>query len=189
MSKKRIIIGLTGASGVIYGIRLLDVMQSLGVFEIHLIMSQSAEQVIKIETDYSIDQIHKKANFVHNNVDQSSSVSSGSFITSGMIIVPCSIKTLSGIKNSYNDSLMVRAADVVLKERRRLVLCIRETPFHLGHINLMEELCRMGSTIFPLIPSFYRKPNCISDIVDQVVFRILDQFGIFLEHSSRYSKN
>ncbi|ADD79421.1 UbiX family flavin prenyltransferase [Candidatus Riesia pediculicola] len=183
---KKIIVGLTGASGVVYGIRLLDIVRSSNLFEIHLIISESAKKVISLETNCPLNQIEEKADFVYSNQDQSSVISSGSFITSGMIVVPCSIKTLSGIENSYNDCLIVRAADVVLKEKRNLVLCVRETPFHLGHIKLMEELLKRGAVVFPLIPSFYNKPNCISDIVDQTVYRILDQIGIFLENSIRY---
>ncbi len=177
---ERLIIAITGASGAIYAIRLLEVLQKTDI-EAHLIISNAAKQTIAIETDYSINQIKSLANQVYDIRDIGAAISSGSFITKGMIILPCSMKTLSGIAHSYTDDLITRAADVILKERKPLVLCVRETPLHLGHLRLMTQLAEIGGQIVPLMPAFYHKPKTVADIVDQGVNRLLDQFDIYLE--------
>lgn len=170
---KRIIVGITGATGVIYGIRLLEVLKAQGV-EAHLILSDSAKQNIAIETPYTVAEVEKLAHTVHDNKNMAASISSGSFKTDGMIIAPCTIKTLSGVAHSYNDSLMTRAADVVLKEKRRLILLIRETPLHKGHLEMLVKVADLGGIILPPIPAFYHHPKKIEDIVDHSIGKILD---------------
>ncbi|MFP3013678.1 MAG: UbiX family flavin prenyltransferase [Arsenophonus sp. NC-QC1-MAG3] len=177
---QRIIIGLTGASGAIYGIRLLEVLRSVVDVETHLIVSSAAKQTIALETVYCLRNVQAMADVVYEDKDIAAAISSGSFITSGMIIMPCSIKTLSGIANSYNDTLITRAADVVLKEKRKLILGIRETPLHIGHLRLMINVIEIGAIIFPPMPAFYYQPETVQDIVDQTINRILDQYGIIL---------
>ncbi|HGJ5876422.1 MAG TPA: UbiX family flavin prenyltransferase [Arsenophonus sp.] len=177
---QRIIIGLTGASGVAYGIRLLDVLRSVADVETHLIVSAVAKQTLALETSYSLRDVQAMADVVYDDRDIAAAISSGSFITSGMIIMPCSIKTLSGIANSYNDTLITRAADVVLKEKRKLILGVRETPLHLGHLRLMTNVVEIGAILFPPMPAFYNQPKTVQDIIDQTVNRILDQYGITL---------
>ncbi|MCC8365400.1 UbiX family flavin prenyltransferase [Xenorhabdus sp. PB61.4] len=177
---KKLIVGLTGASGAIYGIRLLQVLQSVEGIETHLIISQSARQTLALETDYTLREVQSLADVVHDNRDIAASISSGSFKTSGMVILPCSIKTLSGIVHSYTDGLITRAADVVLKEGRKLVLGVRETPLHLGHLRLMTQAAEIGAVIMPPVPAFYHRPESVQDIVDQTVNRVLDQFDIDL---------
>lgn len=177
---QRIIIGLTGASGAIYGIRFLEVLRSVAEVETHLIVSAAAKQTIALETSYRLRDVQAMADVVYEDRDIAAVISSGSFITSGMIIMPCSIKTLSGIANSYNDTLITRAADVVLKEKRKLILGVRETPLHLGHLRLMMNVIEIGAIIFPPMPAFYHQPETVQDIVDQTVNRILDQYGITL---------
>jgi len=175
---KRTIIGISGASGVIYGIRLLEMLRPISGVETHLVMSSYARINMKIETTYTIDYVESLADEVHNRSNQAASISSGSFKTHGMIVAPCSMKTLSGIANSYNDSLMVRAADVVLKERRRLVLMPREVPLHVGHCKLLYEAAQLGAIIAPPIPAFYNHPQTIDDILNHSVGRVLDMFDI-----------
>lgn len=177
---QKIIIGLTGSSGAIYGIRLLEVLRSVAEVETHLIVSAAAKQTIALETSYRLRDVLAMADVVYEDRDIAAAISSGSFITSGMIIMPCSIKTLSGIANSYNDTLITRAADVVLKEKRKLILGVRETPLHLGHLRLMMNVIEIGAIIFPPMPAFYHQPETVQDIVDQTVNRILDQYGITL---------
>lgn len=179
--KKRLIVGLSGASGVIYGIRLLEILREIDDIETHAIISTAAKRTILLETDYSIDQVQALADQVYNFNDIAASVSSGSFKTMGMVIVPCAIKTLSGIATSYNDNLILRAADVVLKDRRRLVLVLRETPLHLGHVRLMAQALEMGAILMPPMPAFYHRPKTIDDIINQTVNRILDLFDIELD--------
>ncbi|MFE8152113.1 UbiX family flavin prenyltransferase [Brenneria goodwinii] len=177
---KRLIIGISGASGVIYGVRLLQVLQAVNGIEAHLIMSQAARQTLSLETDFSLRDVQALADVVHDTRDIAASISSGSFKTAGMVILPCSIKTLSAIAHSYSDNLLARAADVVLKERRRLVLCVRETPLHLGHLRIMTAAAELGAIIMPPVPAFYHRPQSVQDIVDQTVNRVLDQFDITL---------
>lgn len=179
---KRLIIGISGASGVIYGIRTLQVLQQVSGVETHLIMSQAARQTMALESDYTLREVQALADVVHDVRDIAASVSSGSFKTDGMAILPCSMKTLSGIVHSYSDGLLTRAADVVLKERRRLVLCVRETPLHLGHLRMMTTAAEMGAIIMPPVPAFYHRPENVMQIVDQTVNRVIDQFDIALDH-------
>ncbi|MDI7661305.1 UbiX family flavin prenyltransferase [Cronobacter universalis] len=177
---KKIIVGISGASGAIYGIRLLQTLQAVPDVETHLIMSQAARQTLSLETDMSVRDVQALADVNHDARDIAASVSSGSFKTDGMIILPCSIKTLSGIVNSYTDGLLTRAADVVLKERRRLVLCVRETPLHLGHLRLMTQAAELGAIIMPPMPAFYHRPQTLDDVINQTVNRTLDQLDITL---------
>jgi 4-hydroxy-3-polyprenylbenzoate decarboxylase len=177
MTGMRIVVGISGASGSIYGIRLLEVLREKNV-ETHLIISSAARQIIPEETTYTVEQVEAMASFVHDNKNLGAPVSSGSFKNDGMIVAPCSIKSLSGIANSYNDSLLTRAADVALKERRRLVLTVRETPLHHGHLELMMRATSAGAIIFPPVPAFYCKPATIEDLVNQTVGKILDLFSI-----------
>ena len=178
--KQRLIVGISGASGAIYGIRLLEILQKLPEIDTHLIISKAAKRTIVLETDYKVDQVEKLANEVLPDHDIAASVSSGSYKTSGMVVIPCSIKTLSGIANSYADNLLVRAADVVLKEQRKLVLILRETPLHLGHTQLMTRSIEIGATLLPAMPAFYHRPSTIDDLINQTVNRVLDQFDIEL---------
>ncbi|PLR34010.1 3-octaprenyl-4-hydroxybenzoate carboxy-lyase [Chimaeribacter californicus] len=177
---KRLIIGISGASGAIYGVRLLQVLREVEGIETHLVMSNAARQTLALETDYALRDVQALADVVHDARDIAASISSGSFKTAGMVILPCSIKTLSGIVNSFTDSLVTRAADVVLKERRPLVLCVRETPLHLGHLRLMTQAAELGAVIMPPVPAFYHRPESVQAIVDQTVNRVLDQFDIEL---------
>lgn len=177
---KRLIVGISGASGAIYGVRLLQVLQQVPEVETHLIMSNAARQTLALETDYSLRDVQALADVVHDARDIAANISSGSFKTFGMVVLPCSIKTLSGIVHSYTDGLLTRAADVVLKERRQLVLCVRETPLHLGHLRLMTQAAELGAIIMPPVPAFYHRPQTLEDIIDQTVNRVLDQFDIDL---------
>ena len=178
--KQRLIVGISGASGAIYGIRLLEILQKLPEIDTLLIISKAAKRTIVLETDYKVDQVEKLADEVLPDHDIAASVSSGSYKTSGMVVIPCSIKTLSGIANSYADNLLVRAADVVLKEQRKLVLVLRETPLHLGHTQLMTRSIEIGATLLPAMPAFYHRPSTIDDLINQTVNRALDQFDIEL---------
>jgi 4-hydroxy-3-polyprenylbenzoate decarboxylase len=178
--KKRLIVGISGASGVIYGIRLLEVLREVDGIETHLIISSAAKRTALLETDYTLDQIQGLADKVYNFHDIAASISSGSYKTIGMTIVPCAVKTLSGIANSYNDNLILRAADVVLKDQRKLVLVLRETPLHLGHVRLMAQVIEMGAILMPPMPAFYHRPKTIDDIINQTVNRVLDLFDIEL---------
>ena len=177
---KRLIVGISGASGAIYGVRLLQVLRNVPGVETHLVMSQAARQTLSLETDLSLRDVQALADVVHDARDIAASISSGSFKTAGMVILPCSIKTLSGIVNSYTDTLVTRAADVVLKERRPLVLCVRETPLHLGHLRLMTQAAELGAVIMPPVPAFYHRPQSLDDVLNQTVNRVLDQFDIDL---------
>jgi 4-hydroxy-3-polyprenylbenzoate decarboxylase len=174
----RLIVGLTGASGVIYGIRLLQALRPMAGVETHLIVSRGAKVNIALETAWDVKDVEALAEVVHSDQNLAASISSGSFQTAGMVIAPCSMKTLSGVVNSYADNLMVRAADVVLKEHRRLVLVPRESPLHVGHTRLLHEAATMGAIICPPMPTFYSAPKTVDDIVDQSVGRILDLFGL-----------
>ncbi|MCE1396414.1 UbiX family flavin prenyltransferase [Enterobacter cloacae] len=177
---KRLIIGISGASGAIYGVRLLQVLRNVAEVETHLVMSQAARQTLSLETDLSLRDVQALADVAHDARDIAASISSGSFKTAGMVILPCSIKTLSGIVNSYTDTLVTRAADVVLKERRPLVLCVRETPLHLGHLRLMTQAAELGAVIMPPVPAFYHRPQSLDDVINQTINRVLDQFDIDL---------
>ena len=182
---KRLIVGITGASGAIYGVRILERLRDLPV-ETHLIASRWARVTIEHETDYSFNDVKRLADVVHAEDDQAATVSSGSFLTEGMVIAPCSTKTLAAIANGFSYNLICRAADVVLKERRRLVVVVRETPLHAVHLKNMLALTEMGATIAPPVPAFYSKPNSIDEMVDQTVVRLLDQFDFRLESDTRW---
>ena len=175
---KRIIVGISGASGVIYGVRTLEVLEAMADVETHLIMSRFARLNIEIETTHTPQYVESLANEVHSFGNQAASLSSGSFKTDGMVIAPCSMKTLSAIANSLADNLLTRAADVVLKERRTLVLMPREAPLHVGHCKLLYEAAQLGAVIAPPMPAFYNKPETIDDIINHSVGRVLDLFGL-----------
>jgi 4-hydroxy-3-polyprenylbenzoate decarboxylase len=174
----RLIIGISGSTGAIYGVRLLEVLHLLPGMEIHLVMSEGAKTTISYETEYRLEEVMEWAHTVHDPRNVGASIASGTFLTSGMIVAPCSMKTLSSIANSYNDNLLTRAADVCLKERRRLVLLVRETPLHLGHLRLMTAVTECGGIILPPVPGFYQKPKTLLDLVDHSLGKALDLFGI-----------
>ena len=186
---KRLIVGMSGSSAVIYGIRLLERLAKREDVEVHLVISQAAKMTIGIETDYTVDQVEALADEVHSCKNIGASIASGSFKTAGMVVVPCSMKTLSAIANSYADNLIVRAADVVLKERRRLVIVPRETPLHIGHCELMLKVSQMGAILCPPAPAFYTHPKTVDDIIDHSVARILDLFDIEDENTQRWEGN
>ncbi|MGO7166435.1 UbiX family flavin prenyltransferase [Rhizobium leguminosarum] len=176
---RRLIIGISGASGAIYGLRALEMLRDFDDVETHLVISPSAIRTALAEgTGKTVDEIRGLADRVYSHGDIGASIASGSFRCDGMLVAPCSIKTLSGIAHCYADDLIVRAADVCLKERRRLVLMVRETPLHAGHIALMDQATRNGAVIMPPVPSFYTLPKSIAEMVDQTVGRALDQFGL-----------
>lgn len=183
----RLVVGISGATGAVYGVRLLELLAAGGRVETHLIITHPARRTIEYETERSVHSVESMATAVYDAGDVAAMLSSGSFATDGMVVVPCSVKTLSAIANSYNDNLLVRAADVTLKERRKLVLVVRETPLHLGHLRLMSAATEMGAVVFPPVPSFYNHPRTINDIVDQTVGRILDQFGLDLHVYQRWA--
>lgn len=174
----RLIVGITGASGVIYGIRLLEMLRTLPEVESHLILSSGAKLNIALETDWQHKDVEALADVVHNDNDLAASISSGSCKIDGMVIIPCSMKTLSGVANSYADNLIVRAADVTLKEQRRLVLVPRESPLHVGHTRLLHEAATMGAIICPPAPAFYSNPQTVDDIINHTAGRILDLFDL-----------
>jgi flavin prenyltransferase len=174
---RRLTVGISGASGVVYGIRMLEILCETDV-ETHLVMSRSAEMTLAYETDLNAKDVRALARVNHPNTDIGASISSGSFQTMGMVVAPCSIKTMSEIATGVTGSLLSRAADVVLKERRRLVLAVRETPLHGGHLRTMAQLADMGAIIAPIVPAFYNRPKTIDDIINHTVGRLLDLFGI-----------
>ncbi len=178
---------MSGASGVIYGIRLLEVLRDRSSIETHLVMSGSAKLNIGLETDWSVSDVEALADEVHDIRDIGATISSGSFKTMGMVIAPCSIKTLSGIACSYADNLLTRAADVVLKERRQLVLMLRETPLHAGHCKLMLDAANMGVILAPPMPAFYNRPESLDDIVNHSIGRVLDLFDIDVKVVNRWN--
>ncbi len=168
---KRLIVGISGASGAIYGVRLLQILRDVDSVETHLVMSQAARQTLALETHFSLREVQALADVTHDARDIAASISSGSYPTAGMVILPCSIKTLSGIVHSYTDGLLTRAADVILKERRPLVLCVRETPLHIGHLRLMTQAAEIGAVIMPPVPAFYHLPQTLDDVINQTVNR------------------
>ena len=176
---KRLIVGISGASGVIYGIRALEYLRKAGI-ETHLVMSKAAEMTLVYETDLKVKDVRAMADVYHTMANIGASISSGSFRTMGMLIVPCSVRTMGEIATGVTSSLMSRAADVVLKERRRLVLAFRETPLHSGHLRTMAQLSDMGAIIAPVVPAFYTRPQTLDDIIDHTVGRLLDLFDIDL---------
>jgi|SRR5579875_258784 len=182
----RLVIGISGASGAIFGVRILEALKILDV-ETHLILSRWSRATLLHETDYSLDQVEKLASVVHHDDNQSASISSGSFKTHGMIIAPCSMKTLAAIRAGYSETLICRAADVVLKERRKLVLLARESPFSEIHLENMLALTRMGAVVFPPVPAFYNRPPTIDAMVHHIVGRLLDQFGLDMPGVHRWA--
>ncbi len=174
----RIIVGIAGASGVIYGIRLLEYLKAMPDVQTHLVLTKTARMNIPIETDWTVKNVEALADKIYHNNDLGASIASGSFRTDGMIVAACAMKTLSAIANSYADDLLVRAADVVLKERRRLVLMPRETPLHAGHCELLSKVCALGAIVAPPMPAMYIRPQSVDDLVDHAVGRILDQFDL-----------
>jgi flavin prenyltransferase len=185
---KRIVIAITGATGTIYGVRLMELLRAETSLEVHLVMSNAAKMTLKMEHDVELDYIHGLAHEVHDYGNIGASISSGSFHSSGMIIAPCSIKTMSNIAAGNTGDLISRAADVVLKERRPLLIAIRETPLHAGHLDNLAKLSRLGAIIFPPVPAFYNRPVTLQDIVDQTCMRMLDQFGIHIESAPRWGE-
>src|SRR5271169_456248 len=182
---RRLIVALTGATGAILGVRLLEALKDSEV-ESHLIVSKWAQRTIEHETPYTVKQVCALATVYHNSANMAAEISSGSFITEGMVIIPCSMRTLGSIAHGYGEHLVHRAADVVLKERRRLVLVVRESPLSELHLENMLKLARMGVTIIPPMPAFYNHPKSINDIVDHIVARVLDQFGIAARFAKRW---
>jgi 4-hydroxy-3-polyprenylbenzoate decarboxylase len=174
---KRLVVGISGATGAIYGIRLLEFLSKTDV-ETHLVVSKSAEKTIRMETSWTLEQVKALATVTYNMEDVGADISSGSFHAEGMVVIPCSIKSLSAIANSYNENLLIRAADVALKERRKLVLVVRETPLHRGHLSLMLNVADAGGVILPPIPAFYFLPKTLDDIINHTVGRVLDVFEI-----------
>ena len=185
---KRLVVGISGASGVTYGVRLLQVLQDTD-YETHLIISKSGELNIQIETDYDPADVKAMADYVYDHKNIAASLASGSFLTEGMVVVPCTIKTLSGIANSYNENLLVRAADVTLKEKRKLALVVRETPLHKGHLRLLTMAAEMGAHILPPVPSFYHMPKTLDDIIDQTIGKVFDYMGIEHDHFNRWGED
>ena len=176
--KKKLIVGISGATGAIYGVRILEILAKLDDVETHLVLTKAGKMTIGVETPFSVKDVEALADVVHDINNVGASISSGSFRTAGMVIAPCSMKSMGGIANSLGGDLLVRAADVILKERKKLVLVVRETPLHLGHLEAMAALTRMGAVIFPPVPAFYHRPKSLDDVINQSVTRILDQFDI-----------
>lgn len=189
MNKRRLIIGISGATGVIYGVRLLQCLAQIKDIETHLILSKAAKITLDLETDFTAKDIQSLADYSYSYSDIAAAISSGSFLVDGMVILPCSIKTLSGIANSYDDNLLIRAADVCLKEKRKLVLAVRETPLHQGHLELMLKTTQFGATIMPIAPAFYHRPQTVNAIIDHFLMRVLDQFNIHLPSNDRWKEN
>lgn len=184
--KKRLIVGISGATGAIYGVRMLEILAKIEDIETHLVLTKAGRMTIQVETPFAVKDVEAMANVVHDINNVGASISSGSFRTEGMVIAPCSMKSMGGIAHSLGGDLLVRAADVVLKERKKLVLVVRETPLHLGHLEAMATLTRMGAMIFPPVPAFYHRPKTLNDVINQTVTRILDQFDIDVELFQRW---
>jgi len=185
---KKLIVGISGATGAIYGIRLLEVLSKSDV-ETHLIITEAAEQTILMETNWKVEDVKSLAKVPYDIKNLGGDISSGSFLSEGMVIIPCSIKSLSGIANSFNENLLIRTADVTLKERRKLVLVVRETPLHLGHIELMLQASRMGAILLPPVPAFYFYPKTIDDLINHTVGKVLDLFGLDHHLFNRWGSN
>lgn len=185
---QRLILGISGASGVIYGIRMLQILQEKPI-ETHLVISKSAEITIAYETDWKAAKVKELADVVYPAADIGAAISSGSFKTMGMVIAPCSVRSMGEIASGVSSSLLSRAADVVLKERRRLVLMLRETPFHAGHIRQMQTVTEMGAIVAPPVPAFYARPKSIEEMVDQTIGRTLDLFDIDIGVTKRWGEN
>jgi 4-hydroxy-3-polyprenylbenzoate decarboxylase len=186
--RPRLVVGLSGASGVVYGLRVLDACRALGV-ESHLVVSKSAALTLSQETDLSLSDAQARADVVYKASDIGAAIASGSFRTLGMIVAPCSVRTMSEIATGVTSSLLSRAADVTLKERRPLVLMVRETPLHLGHLRTMVRLAEMGAVIAPPLPAFYTRPQSLDEVVDQSVGRALDLFGLSWKPVKRWGQD
>lgn len=184
---RRVVVGISGASGVVYGVRALELLRPLDDVETHLVMTPAAKVTLGEETDLSPGDVEALADVVHGIRDIGASIASGSFATAGMIVAPCSIKTLSAVANSFSADLLVRAADVTLKERRPLVLMVRETPLHLGHLRLCERAAEIGAVVYPPVPAFYGRPESIEDLVDHSVVRALEHLGLDVGEIQRWS--
>ena len=183
---KRIVVAITGASGAVYGVRALQLLKDIAGIESHLILTSSAHRTIEHETDYKSDEVRALADHLYSPRDIGAAIASGSFVTAGMLVAPCSVKTLSGIAHCYDDNLVVRAADVCLKERRRVVLMLRETPLHAGHIELMAQATRNGAIIMPPVPAFYALPSSLDDVVSQTVGRALELLDVAVPGLTRW---
>ncbi|MBM9464506.1 UbiX family flavin prenyltransferase [Aeromicrobium sp. YIM 150415] len=186
-SPRRIVVGLSGSSGPHYGVRLMEVLRAHTDHEVHLVMSKGARATIEIEMGRDPAEVAELAHVVHDERNLAASIASGTFVTDGMVIAPCSIKTMAAVANSLNDNLIVRAADVCLKERRRLVMLVRETPLHAGHLRMMTDVTNAGGVILPPVPGFYHDPQTIDDLIDHTVVKTLDQFGIHVDIIRRWS--
>ncbi|HWP84199.1 MAG TPA: UbiX family flavin prenyltransferase [Terriglobia bacterium] len=186
LQRRRLIIGISGATGAIYGIRLLQILKAAPEVETHLVMSKAAERTITFETEFTIKQVRELADASYNIADIGAAPSSGSFPVEGMIIAPCSMKTLSAVANSLSLDLLSRSADVTLKEGRKLVLLVRESPLHLGHLRLMAHCAEMGATIVPPVPAFYNFPKTLDDIINHTVGRVLDLFHLEMDIVKRW---
>jgi flavin prenyltransferase len=184
-SGRRLVVGISGASAVIYGVRMLELLRGTDI-ETHLVMSRSAEMTLAYETDFTPKEVRALASVCHPIADIGAAISSGSFATMGMVIVPCSIRTMSEIATGVTSTLLTRAADVALKERRRVVLALRETPLHSGHLRNMATLSDIGAVVAPIVPAFYNRPKTIDDIINHTVGRLLDLFGIETEVVRRW---
>jgi 4-hydroxy-3-polyprenylbenzoate decarboxylase len=178
--KKRLVVGISGASGVIYGIRMLEILRTRDDVETHLVMTEMAKATIGMETDYAVGDVERLADITYGIRDLAAAISSGSYPVDGMVVAPCSVRSLSSIANSTNDNLLVRAADVTLKQRRLLVILFRETPLHVGHCRLMETAAVLGAIIMPPLPAFYTRPSTIGEMIDQTLARVLDFWDIDL---------
>lgn len=185
---RRLIVGMSGATGSIFGIRILQVLAPIADIETHLVMSKAAKMTLQVETPHSVKEVEEMADVAHDINNVGASIASGSFRTEGMVIAPCSMKSMGGIVLSVGGDLLVRAADVILKERRKLVLVARETPLHLGHLESMAALTRMGAVVFPPVPAFYHRPKTLDDVINQTVGRILDQFGVETDMFKRWNE-
>ncbi len=187
MRQQRLVVGISGASAPIYGIRTLEILKDASDVETHLVHTKSAERTVALETEYSLEEVQKLADVSYDSDDIAASIASGSFQTMGMIIAPCSVHTMSCIAHGIIKDLVIRAADVTLKEKRPLVLLVRESPLHLGHLRCMVELAKMGATVAPPVPSFYHQPKSADDLVNYSVGRALDIFGLDIGSLRRWS--
>jgi len=184
---RRLIVGVSGASGSVYAVAALRALRELPDIEVHLVLSEQARRTIELETDVTAGDVEALADIVHRDGDLAAPISSGSFKTDGMLVIPCSIKSASAIAHSFNDNLLARAADVCLKERRRLVLVVRETPLHLGHLRMLTQLAEIGAVILPPVPGMYARPRTVEEIIAHTVGKALDQFGIDAKLFARWT--
>ena len=178
---RRVIVGISGASGSVYGVRLLEVLRGVPDVETHLVLSPAARRTLLLETDHTVESVEALADRTYKSSDIAAAISSGSFRPAAMVVAPCSMKTVSGIATSFSDNLLLRAADVILKERRRLVLLVRETPLHLGHLKLLVQVAELGAVVMPPMPAFYHRPASLQDVIDQTVNRTLDMIDVELD--------